>query len=167
MPIYEDTLPLTPVLPWERPRPTRNRKGQWMRGVSGNPKGRPTNAQLRTKALANDAHAKRFASYGGITGPELAKVATAAYGRFWQTPLAADLMMSKQGMIRWVQGVHKISLEKEILALAICLRRAQRNHTYVRAMYRRAVAHRRALMEQEQMPRYRRLTYRSIPRTVC
>ena len=31
-------------------------------------------------------------------------------------------------------------------------------HAYVRAMYRRAVAHRRALMEQEQAPRYRRLT---------
>jgi len=25
-------LPLMPVLPWQRPPPTRNRKGQWLLG---------------------------------------------------------------------------------------------------------------------------------------
>jgi hypothetical protein len=33
MPTDECRLPLTPVLPWQRPPVTRNRKGQWQRGA--------------------------------------------------------------------------------------------------------------------------------------
>ena len=42
------------------------------------------------------------------------RLARTVYGRFWQVPLAADMKMSRQGVIRWAKGKHKISLEKEI-----------------------------------------------------
>jgi len=32
MPTDVSLLPLMPVLPWQRPPPTRNRKGQWLLG---------------------------------------------------------------------------------------------------------------------------------------
>jgi len=55
MPTDECRLPLTPVLPWQRPPVTRNRKGQWQRGISGNPKGRPTKAKLAARLAARPA----------------------------------------------------------------------------------------------------------------
>jgi hypothetical protein len=162
----EDRLPLMPILPQQRPPVTRNRHGQWMAGVCGNPKGRPTKARLRARALASDARTKRTAAYQGMTGAELARVATAAYGKFWQGQLAADLMMSRRGVIRWLQGVHKITLENEVLILGICLDRLRRGHAYVRAMYRRALAYRNALVAQEQIPRHTPLTPSGERRTV-
>jgi hypothetical protein len=166
MPTDESRLPLTPILPWQRPPVTRNRIGQWQPGVSGNPRGRPTNARLRSKMLAYDARAKRPTVYEGMTGTDLAKVARAAYGKFWQGQLAADLRMSRRGIIRWVRGVHKISLEKEILILSLCLRRIRPRHAYVRMMLRRAMAHHNALLAQEQIPRYQPLTRPGERRTV-
>jgi hypothetical protein len=165
MPTDDSRLPLTPIWPWQRPPVTRNRIGQWQPGVSGNPKGRPTNARLRTKMLAYDARAKRPTAYSGMTGADLAKVGRASYGKFWQGQLAADLRMSRRGIIRWVQGVHKISLEKEILILSLCLRRIRPRHAYVRWMLRRAMAHHNALA-QEQIPRHQPLTHPGERRTV-
>jgi hypothetical protein len=116
--------------------------------------------------LAYDAGAKRHTAYEGMTGPDLAKVGRAAYGKFWQGQLAADLMMSRRGIMRWVQGVHKISLDKEIRILWLCLRRIRPRHAYVRMMLRRAMAHHNALLAQEQIPRYQPLTRPGEPRTV-
>ena len=157
MPTDDSRLPLTPILPWQRPPVTRNAKGQWMAGVSGNPRGRPTNARLRTKMLAYDARAKRPTAYSGMTSTDLAKVARASYGKFWQGQLAADLRMSRQGVIRWARGIHRISLDKEILILSICLRRVRSSHAYVRWMLRRVLTYQRALLQQEQAPRYKPL----------
>src|SRR5262249_38184831 len=164
MPTDDSGLPVMPILPWQRPPTTRNSKGQWMTGVSGNLKGRPTNARLRTKMLAYDARARRPTAYSGMTGTDLAKVGRAAYGKFWQRQLAADLRMSRRGIIRWVQGVHKISLEKEISVLSLCLRRLRPRHAYVRWMLRRAMAHHNALA-QEQIPRHQPLTHPGERRT--
>jgi hypothetical protein len=50
MPTDERRLPLMPIPSWQRPPTTRDRKGQWMAGVSGNPRGRPTNARLAATA---------------------------------------------------------------------------------------------------------------------
>jgi hypothetical protein len=113
---------------------------------------------MRAKMLACDARAKRHTAYEGMTGADLAKVARAAYGKFWQGQLATDLRMSRRGIIRWLQGVHKISLEKEISILLLCLRRIRPRHAFVRWMLRRALAHRNSL-EQEQIPRHQPLTH--------
>jgi len=166
MPTDESRLPRMPILPWQRPPVTRNHKGQWQPGVSGNKRGRPTNARLRAKMLARDARAKRHTAYEGMTGPDLAKVGRAAYGKFWQGQLATDLRMSRQGVIRWAQGIHRISLDKEILILSICLRRIRPRHAYVRMMLRRAMTHHNALLAQEQIPRYQPLTRPGERRTV-
>src|SRR6516225_1228443 len=88
------------------------------------------NARMRAKMLACDARAKRPTTYSGMTGTDLAKAGRAAYGKFWQGQLAADLRMSRRGIIRWVQGVHKISLEKEISILWLCLRRSRASHAF-------------------------------------
>jgi len=157
MPTDESRLPLMPILPWQRPPVTRNANGRWMPGVSGNPRGRPTNARLRTKMLAYDARAERPTAYSGMTSTDLAKVGRASYGKFWQGQLAADLRMSRQGVIRWARGIHRISLDKEILILSICLRRVRSSHAYVRWMLRRALTYQRALLQQEQAPRYKPL----------
>jgi hypothetical protein len=116
--------------------------------------------------LAYDARAKRHAVYEGMTGTDLAKVGRAAYGKFWQGQLASDLMMSRQGVIRWTRGIHRISLDKEIRILSICLRRVRSSHAYVRWMLRRAMAHHNALLVQEQIPRYQPLTRPGERRTV-
>jgi hypothetical protein len=120
---------------------------------------------MRAKTLACDARAKRSTAYSGMTGADLEKVGRATYGKFWQGQLARDLRMSRRGIIRWVQGVHKISLEKEILILSLCLRRLRPRHAYVRWMLRRALAHRNALA-QEQIPRHTPLTHPGERRTV-
>ena len=115
--------------------------------------------------LAYDARAKRPTAYSGMTSTDLAKVARASYGKFWQGQLAADLRMSRRGIIRWLQGVHQISLEKEIRILLLCLRRIRPRHAYVRWMLRRAMAHHNALA-QEQIPRHQPLTRPGERRTV-
>jgi hypothetical protein len=168
MPTDESRLPLTPVLPWQRPPVTRNRKGQWQRGVSGNPRGAPTKARLAAKraAIGSDAELKRLATYEGITPDQFVRLARTVYGRFWQGPLAADLMMSRQGVIRWARGKHKISPEKESLLLLLCLRRVRAAHALVRAMYRGAVAAERARQQLAEMPRYKPLTRPGDRRTV-
>jgi hypothetical protein len=120
---------------------------------------------MRAKMLAYDARAKRPTAYSGMTGADLAKVGRAAYGKIWQGQLARDLRMSRRGIIRWLQGVHKISLEKEILILSICLRRIRPRHAYVRWRFRRALAHHNVLA-QEQMPRHQPLTRPGERRTV-
>jgi len=160
MPTDENRLPLMPILPWQRPPVTRNRKGRFMPGVSGNPRGRPTNARLAAKraAIGEYATRKRAASYEGMTPGQFVRVARTAYGRSWQRPLAADMKMSRQGVIRWAKGKHKISLEKEILLLMVCLRRVRAAHALVRAMYRRANAAESARQQLAAMPRYKPLT---------
>jgi hypothetical protein len=168
MPIYEDTLPLTPVLPWERPRPTRNRKGQWMRGVSGNKRGAPTKMRLAAKraAVGEYVELKRAAGYKGMTPQQFVRLARTVYGRFWQGALAADLIMSRQGVIRWAKGRHKISPEKERLLLLLCLRRIRAAHALVRTMYRRALAAESARQQLSMMRRYKTVTLPRERRTV-
>jgi hypothetical protein len=150
-----------PILPWQRPPTTRNRKGQWMPGVCGNPRGRPTNARLAAKRAATDRSLdlKRAASYEGITPEQFVRLARTAYGKSWQGPLAADLNMSIRGVIRWAKGHYKISHEKEMRILEICLRRVGAAHALVRAMYRRATAAERAREVLASMPRHRVLTH--------
>ena len=160
MPTDESRLPLIPVLPWQRPPPTRNAKGRWMPGICGNPKGRPTNARLRAKREATDRHLelKRAASYAGLTPEHFVRLARIAYGKSWQGPLAADLGMSVRGVIRWAKGDYNISHDKEMRILAVCLRRLRTAHAWVRAMYRRAAAAERARQELANVPRHRVLT---------
>ena len=148
-------LPLMPVLPWQRPPVTRNRKGQWMAGVCGNPRGRPTNARLAAKRAATDRaiELKRAASYEGLRPGQFVRLARVAYGKSWQGPLARDLNMSVRGVIRWAKGEYKISHPKEMLILDVCLRRVRAAHALVRAMYRRASAAERARQELASMPR--------------
>jgi hypothetical protein len=160
MPTDERRLPLMPIPSWQRPPTTRNRKGQWMAGVCGNPKGRPTNARLRAKraAIGEFENLSRLASYEGMAPEQFVRVARAAYGKSWQGPLASDLIMSRQGVIRWAKGKHKISPEKERLLLLLCLRRVRAAHALVRSMYRRAVAADSARQQLAAMPRYKPLT---------
>src|SRR6516164_4577636 len=159
MPTDEDRLPLMPILPWQRPPTTRNMKGQFLPGVSGNPRGRPTAARLAAKraALGDLAVLKRAASYEGMTPEQFVRVARAAYGKSWRIPLAADLIMSVRGVARWAKGQCKISLENEILILMVCLRRVRPAHALVRAMYRVAIRADRARQKLAAMPRYRLL----------
>jgi len=151
---------LMPVLPWQRPPTTRNIKGQWMPGVCGNPRGRPTNARLAAKRAPTNRHIdlKRAASYEGITPEQFVRLARIAYGKSWQGPVAADMGVSVRGVIRWAKGEHKISHVREMLILTVCLRRVRAAHALVRAMYRRAVAAERARQVLASMPRHRPLT---------
>jgi hypothetical protein len=168
MPTDESRLPLMPILPWQRPPTTRNMKGQFLPGVCGNPRGRPTNARLAAKraALGDLAALKRAASYEGMSPEQFVRVARTIYGRFWQGPLATDMIMSRQGVIRWAKGKHKISHDKEILLLSLCLRRVRSAHALVRAMYRVAIRAERARQQLAAMPRYKPLTPRGERRTV-
>ena len=161
MPTDESRLPLMPVLPWQRPPTTRNIKGQWMPGVCGNPRGRPTNARLAAKRAPTNRHIdlKRAASYEGITPEQFVRLARIAYGKCWQAPLAGDLNISVRGVIRWAKGEHKISHAKEMLLLTVCLRRVRGAHALVRAMYRRAAAAERARQVLASMPRHKILTH--------
>jgi hypothetical protein len=168
MPTDESRLPLMPILPWQRPPTTRNRKGQWMPGVCGNPRGRPTNARLAAKRAATDPQLelKRAASYEGLTPEHFVRLARIAYGKCWQAPLAGDLSMSIRGVSRWAKGEHKISHDKEMRILTVCLRRARGAHALVRAMYRRAAAAERAREVFANMPRYKILTLPEERRTI-
>jgi hypothetical protein len=124
MPTDVSRLPLMPVLPWQRPPVTRNRRGQWMPGVCGNPRGRPTKARLAAKRAAVGSYReelKRAASYEGITPEQFVRLARVAYGKCWQAPLASDLNMSVRGLIRWAKGEHKISHGKEMALLTVKL----------------------------------------------
>ena len=167
MPTDQSRLPLMPILPWQRPPVTRNRKGQFMPGVSGNPRGAPTKARLAAKRAAGSyaAELKRIASYEGMTGVYVVRLARIAYGKSWQAPLAADLGMSRQALIRWAKGKYKISFEREMKILAVCLRRTRAAHALVRAMYRCAAAADRARQELAALPRYKPLTRPSERRT--
>ena len=71
-----------PVLPWQRPPVTRNVNGRWRPGVSGNRRGRPTNARLAAKRAAGSyvAQLKRLASYEGLTGDYFVRLARIVYG---------------------------------------------------------------------------------------
>jgi hypothetical protein len=109
---------------------------------------------------------KRAASYEGITPEQFVRLARVAYGKCWQAPLAGDLMMSVRGVIRWAKGEHKISHNKEMLLLAVCLRRARAAHALIRAMYRHAAAAERARQELASRPRHKPLTPPEERRTV-
>ena len=156
MPTHESQLP---VLPWQRPPVSRNSKGQFRPGVCGNPRGRPTNARLAAKraALGDLAILKRAASYEGMTPGLFVRVARTAYGKSWQGPLAKDIMMSRRALIRWSRGTYKISLERELDILSVCLR-VRAGHAFVRAMYRGAIAAKRAREKLASMPRHKSLT---------
>ena len=111
-----------------------------MPGVCGNPRGRPTNARLAAKRAAKGSYREkleRTASYEGITPDQFVRLARIAYGKSWQAPLAGDLRISVRGVIRWAKGEYKISHDKEMRILAVCLRRARAAHALVRAMCRR------------------------------
>ena len=157
MPTHESQLP---VLPWQRPPVSRNSKGQFRPGVCGNPRGRPTNARLAAKraALGDLAILKRAASYEGITPGLFVRVARTAYGKSWQGPLAKDIMMSRRALIRWSRGTYKISLERELDILSVCLRRVRTGHAFVRAMYRGAIAAKQAREKLAALPRHKSLT---------
>ena len=172
MPTDECRLPLMPVLPWQRPPVTRDRKGRFLPGASGNLRGRPTKAKLAASLTARPStgdgyeRMKRAAAYDGLTPHELTRLLRATYGKLgWQAQAARDMLMSKHGIFRWAKGVHKISLEKETLLLKLCLRLARANYRYVLALYRRAVAAANAREELASLPRYRPLTRPGTPRT--
>jgi len=165
MPTDENRLPLMPVLPWQRPPTTRNRKGQWQPGVSGNPKGRPTKAKLAARLAARASTSsgleqmKRRAAYQRMTPEELTRLLRSTYGKLgWQAKAARDMRMSKRGIFRWAKGVHKISHANERLLLTLCLRQARANCRSVLALYRRSVAAANAREEMASLPRYRPLT---------
>jgi hypothetical protein len=101
-----------------------------------------------------------------MTPEQFVRLGRVVYGRWWQGPLAADLIMSRQGVIRWAKGKHKISLEKERLLLLLCLRRVRAAHALVRTMFRRAVAAENARQQLLAMPRYKALTRPGERRTV-
>jgi hypothetical protein len=149
MPTDDKRLPPMPVLSWQRPPVTRNVNGRRRPGVSGNPRGRPTNARLAAKRAAGSyvAQLKRLASYDGLTGDYFVRLARIAYGRSWQKPLAADLGVSRQAVIRWAKDEYKISHACEMQILAVCLRRTRAAHAQVRTMVRRAAAGERAREE--------------------
>jgi hypothetical protein len=83
MPTDDSRLPLMPVLPSQRPPTTRDMRGRFLPGVSGNLRGRPTNARLATKraALGDYAALKRAASYEGITPEQFVRLARVVYGQ--------------------------------------------------------------------------------------
>ena len=85
-------------------------------------------------------------------------MARTAYGKSWQGPLAKDIMMSRRALIRWSRGTYKISLERELNILSACLRRVRAANALVRAMYRIAIAAKRARQELATMPRHKPLT---------
>src|SRR5262249_49775239 len=143
---------------------TRNRKGQFMPGVCGNPRGRPTNARLRAKLAATDRYVEL--ERAADVPEQFVRLARTVYGRFWQGRLAADMMMSRPGVIRWAKGKHKISPEKERLLLLLCLRRVRAAHALVRAMYRGAVRAESARQQLAALPRYKPLTRPGESRTV-
>jgi hypothetical protein len=169
MPTDVSRLPLMPVLPWQRPPVTRDARGRWMPGVSGNERGRPTNARLAAKRVATGSYReklKRAASYEGITPEQFVRLARTAYGKSWQGSLAADFGVSVRGVIRWAKGEHKISHDKEMRILAVCLRRVRAAHALVRSMYRHAAASERAREVLASMPRHRPLTHPGERQTV-
>ena len=153
-------MPPMPVLPWQPPPVTRNLKGQFMPGVCGNPRGRPTNARLAAKRAATDRRAelKRLADYEGLAPYYFVRLARVVYGKSWQKPLAADLRISRRSLIRWARGEYKISHEKEMRILTVCLREARAAHSLVRAMYRRADAAEQARQELARIRRHLPLT---------
>jgi hypothetical protein len=165
MPTDDSRMPTLPVLPWKRPPVTRDRKGRFMPGVTGNLHGRPTKrvleARLAARASTHDyvRQMQRRAAYEGLTPHELTRVLRATYGKLgWQAQAARDMLMSKRGIFRWARGVHKISHEKEWLLLSLCLRLSRANYRYVLALYRRAVAAANARKELANTPRHRLMT---------
>ena len=136
----------------------RNAKGQFL--SCGNPRGRPSNARLAEKrrAIGEYAELRRAASYPGITPEQFVRLARTAYGKSWQGPLAKDIMMSRRALIRWSRGTYKISLERELDILSVCLRRVRTGHAFVRAMYRGAIAAKRAREKLAALPRHKSLT---------
>jgi hypothetical protein len=169
-PIYEDLRPT--LRPWQRPQPVfRNAKGQYLPGVCGNKKGRPTKRRLEARlaaygAASDDYERIRCATYKGITGVELARVATATFGPFWKAELARQLMVSHQTVRRWAKGKRKMSLDNERLMLLLLWKRARHTHGLARYMHRRAEAAHRAKQTLAEMPRYKRLIRPGERRTV-
>jgi len=146
--------------PWEPQPISRNAKGQYMPGVCGNKRGRPTKARLEAKlaAIGEYAELRRAASYPGLTPDQFVRVARAAYGKSWQGPLSKDIMTSRRALIRWRQGTHRISSERELDILSACLRRVRAAHALVRAMYRVAISAEHARQELASLPRHKPLT---------
>jgi hypothetical protein len=165
MPTDDNRMPTMPVLPWRRPPVTRDRKGQWQSGVSGNPRGRPTTARLEARLAARAATREgldrmtRAAAYEGISPQEFTRALRAAYGKLgWQAQAARDMLMSKRGIHRWCHGLHKPSHTTELILLETCLRLSRANYRYLLALYRRAVAAANARAELASMPRHRPMT---------
>jgi hypothetical protein len=171
MPTDDSRMPTLPVLPWRRPPVTRDRKGQWQPGVSGNPKGRPTKAKLAARLAARPSttkgyeQMKRRAAYEGLTPDQLARVGRILFGASWKTATARELMLSTKTIQRWANGERKMSLENERLILMLFFKRACHTRALVRAMYRRAEAAHRARQELAE-PRWSRYLDRpGAPRT--
>jgi hypothetical protein len=88
MPTDESRLPLMPILPWQRPPVTRNAKGRWMAGVSGNPRGRPECADARQDARLRRARkAAHHVQWDDRHGP----------GKGWQSRLRKILARATRG----------------------------------------------------------------------
>jgi len=155
-------LPLMLVMPWQGSQPSRHRNGRWMPGLSGNPRGRPTNARLAAKraAVGRWPDLERAAGYEGLAPEQFVRLARTVFGRWWQGALSRDLDISRRQLIRWAEGDQKISHAREMMLLTVCLRRARAGHALVRAMYRRAAAAERARQELAQIPRHKPLPRR-------
>jgi hypothetical protein len=59
-----------------------------------------------------------------MTPEQFVRLARAAYGKFWKTEVARELMLDHQTIRRWAKGERKISLENERLMLTLLLKRA-------------------------------------------
>jgi len=161
-------LPLIPVLPWQRPGPTRDRQGRWI--VCGNPKGRPTNRERAARLAAMspaDSYAKlkRIGDYDGLSPRLLNMIANAVLGKFWKMELSRQLWLHHQTVRRWAVGQRQIPPEIERHMLALLLNRARQTHFLVRTAYRRAQAAHRAKQELAKLRQYKRLSQPVPPRT--
>jgi hypothetical protein len=139
-----------------------------MPGVTGNPRGRPTNARLAAKraALGEYAQLRRAASYPGMTPDQFVRLARSVYGKWWQSALARDLILSTRQVIRYGRGEQKIPHVREMEFLLLCQRRTCAAHKLARATYRCALAAERARQQLARMPRHKVLTRSGERRTV-
>lgn len=139
-------IPEIPV-PARHPPPARDHRGRWLE--SGNLAGRTSASkrrltQVRSRreflyrplppTLQTQPHPVK--NTPGMTGVELAKLASLAYGHGWQTAIARDLMLSRETVCRWASGRFQISDEHALEIALVCLARARQNLAAAKKAYR-------------------------------
>jgi hypothetical protein len=74
-----------------------------------------------------------------MTGDDLARFGSFAYGAGWQTALAADFGLSRATVNRWARERFRISDEWALTIRVLCLKRAQRRLADLTKLHRRAL----------------------------